>query len=126
LDQDAEIARKLGVRRDSRVLLVGGPAGGLGGLPPDTTGDQPPDLVLAFFRESTDLRAQVERLGDLIFPNGMLWIAWPRKAAGHQSDITENLIRDVVLPLGLVDTKVAALGEDWSGLRVVWRKELRG
>jgi len=58
-------------------------------------------------------------------PDRSLWIAWPRKAGGHDSDITENGIRDVVLPLGLVDVKVAALDDDWSGLKVVWRRERR-
>jgi hypothetical protein len=50
---------------------------------------------------------------------------WPRRAAGHDSDITDNLLREVVLPTGLVDVKVAAVGEDWSGLRFVWRREVR-
>jgi hypothetical protein len=57
--------------------------------------------------------------------DGSLWIAWPRKAAGHVSDISENELRLIILPIGLVDTKVAALDEDWSGLKFVWRKELR-
>lgn len=123
MDEEAEIARKLGIKPDSRVVVVGR-HGSLGGVPPD--GAEHPDVVVAYFSDASHLRAEVARLGKLIFPNGMLWIAWPRKAAGHQSDIDENLIRDAVLPLGLVDTKVAALGQDWSGLRVVWRKERRG
>jgi len=57
--------------------------------------------------------------------DGGLWIVWPRKAAGHASDISENGLREIVLPTGLVDVKVAALDEDWSGLKFVWRKELR-
>jgi hypothetical protein len=52
-------------------------------------------------------------------------VAWPRRAAGHRSDITESIIRDQALPLGLVDVKVAAIDEDWSGLRLVWRVENR-
>jgi hypothetical protein len=122
---DQAVAHKLGIRPGSRVRLVDAPPGGLAGISPDDSGE-PPDLVVAFFREAANLRAAAARLGDLIFPAGTLWIAWPRRAAGHESDVTENLIREVVLPLGLVDTKVAALGEDWSGLRVVWRKERRG
>jgi hypothetical protein len=55
----------------------------------------------------------------------MLWVAWPRRAGGHTSDITDNVVRGIVLPLGLVDTKVAALDQDWSALRVVWRRERR-
>lgn len=54
-----------------------------------------------------------------------LWVAWPRRAAGHVSDITENALREVFLPLGVVDVKVAALGEDWSGLKFVRRRENR-
>jgi hypothetical protein len=52
-------------------------------------------------------------------------VAWPRRAAGHVSDITDNIVRDEALPLGLVDVKVAALDEDWSALKVVWRRENR-
>lgn len=57
--------------------------------------------------------------------DGALWIAWPRRAAGRESDITDNIVRQSVLPLGLVDVKVVALGEEWSALKFVWRKELR-
>jgi hypothetical protein len=59
-------------------------------------------------------------------PEDSLWLVWPRRAAGHVSDVTDGLVREVVLRTGLVDVKVAAVGEDWSGLRFVWRKELRG
>ena len=52
-------------------------------------------------------------------------MAWPRRAGGHQSDITENLLREHALPLGIVDTKVAAIDTDWSGLKFMWRRENR-
>jgi hypothetical protein len=61
----------------------------------------------------------------MIFPGGALWVAWPRRAGGHDSDITDREIRALALPLGLVDVKVAALDQDWSGLRLVWRTEHR-
>jgi hypothetical protein len=80
---------------------------------------------VAFFSELAALNRQIEDLARRITVDGGLWIAWPRRAGGHQSDITDNEIRAAVLPLGLVDVKVAALDEDWSGLKVVWRKELR-
>jgi hypothetical protein len=64
-------------------------------------------------------------LPDVLPKSAMWWVAWPRKAAGHVSDINENLLRELLLPTGLVDVKVAALDEDWSGLKFVWRKELR-
>jgi len=57
--------------------------------------------------------------------DGSLWIAWPRKAAGHVSDISDNALREIVLPVGLVDVKVAALDEHWSALKFVWRRERR-
>ena len=56
-----------------------------------------------------------------IYPEGALWVAWPRRAAGHQSDLTDTVVRREGLALGVVDVKVAAIDEDWSGLRFVWR-----
>jgi len=64
-------------------------------------------------------------LAPRIFPAGSLWIAWPRRAGGHRSDISGESIRALALPLGLVDVKVAALDQHWSGLRMVWRRERR-
>ena len=56
-----------------------------------------------------------------IYPSGALWAAWPRRAGGHESDITDSVIRDWALELGVVDVKVAAIDADWSGMRLVWR-----
>lgn len=83
------------------------------------------DVIVAFARSADDVRKLIPSLGERIRPAGALWIAWPRKAAGHTSDVTENLLRDVALPLGLVDVKVAAIDTDWSGLKIVWRRENR-
>ncbi len=80
--------------------------------------------MIAFVRSAAGLD-RIEPLGKRIFPDGSLWIAWPRKAAGHVSDMTENAIRDAALPLGLVDVKVAAIDDDWSGLKLVWRRAKR-
>ena len=85
----------------------------------------PVDVLLWFVRATGEL-AEVAAHAERIFPAGALWVAWPRKAAGHHSDVTENAIREAVLPLGLVDVKVAAIDDDWSGLKVVWRTENRG
>jgi len=84
------------------------------------------DVVLAFVREAGDVRRTIEQQERRIFPAGALWIAWPRKAAGHVSDVDENLIRDTALLRDLVDVKVAAIDADWSGLKIVWRREARG
>jgi len=85
----------------------------------------PVDVLLAFVRRPEGLGALPD-WAQRIFPAGAVWVAWPRKAGGHVSDMDENLIRDEALALGLVDVKVAMIDEDWSGLKLVWRKELRG
>ena len=83
------------------------------------------EVAVAFFKTLARMQEQLPKLADGIFPDGALWIAWPRRAAGHESDIRESDIRDAALPLGLIDVKVAAIDEDWSGLRLVWRTERR-
>ena len=121
--------KKLGIAPGARLAIVGTPDGwafesSLEGVQVVDEGARA-DVVLLFVRSADDVRAGIPRLGDSIRPAGALWVAWPRKAAGHVSDVTENLLRDVALPLGLVDVKVAAIDTDWSGLKIVWRKELR-
>ena len=61
----------------------------------------------------------------MIFPSGGLWVAWPKRASGLETTMHEGVVREVALPLGLVDNKVCAIDETWSGLRVVWRRERR-
>jgi hypothetical protein len=85
----------------------------------------PASAVIAFVAALAGLRESLPILAQRIYPDGAVWIAWPRRAGGHDSDIREQDIRDVALPLGLVDVKVAALDDDWSGLRLVWRLERR-
>jgi len=82
-------------------------------------------LILAFYRTAAEYLAELDELGERIRPDGMVWAAWPRKAAGHVSDLDENVIRDAALERGLVDVKVAAIDTDWSGLKLVWRRENR-
>jgi hypothetical protein len=84
------------------------------------------DVVLAFVRVAAELPPLLARLEPAIFPAGSLWIAWPRKAAGHVSDLTDTVVRDAALARRLVDTKVAAIDDDWSGLKLVWRVDARG
>jgi hypothetical protein len=86
---------------------------------------EPADVVIGFFGNQAELARRLPALAPLIFPAGMLWIAWPRRAGGHESDITDNVVREYALPLGVVDVKVAAIDDDWSGLKVVWRRENR-
>jgi len=123
-------SRKLGLKPGHRVALDDPPNGwdlqeppnGL--LTPDAN-DGTADVIIAFFRTATEIPARLPALSRRIFPAGALWAAWPRRAGGHTSDITDNIIREHALPLGLVDVKVAALDDNWSALRLVWRTETR-
>jgi hypothetical protein len=84
------------------------------------------DVVLAFARTVAELDAYLDANEQRIVPAGALWIAWPRKAAGHVSELGDTLVRDTALAREhLVDTKVAALDHDWSALKFVWRREFR-
>jgi hypothetical protein len=118
-------ARKLGLKLGQRVALISPPSQWAFADPPDeisyVRGAQPADLILAFFTKPEDLRRSLPALSKRIFPSGALWIAWPRRATGHQSEITDNLVRAAVLEIGLVDIKIAAIDCDWSGQKVVWR-----
>jgi hypothetical protein len=123
------LARKLGIKPGASLALDAAPPGWAVPDLPDgvvaaADGDAA-DVIVAFFRESAELPDRLPGLARRIFPAGALWLAWPRRAGGHDSDITENGLRDHALPLGIVDNKVAAIDEDWSGLRVVWRVEHR-
>jgi hypothetical protein len=121
-------ARKLGLAPGLRVALDLAPAGWRLADPPEVqfvTGCEPADVIIGFVRAAADLTDRIERSAPRIYPDGALWIAWPRRAGGHTSDLTENDIRDAVLPRGLVDVKVAAIDDDWSGLKIVWRREKR-
>jgi hypothetical protein len=127
--------KKLGLKPGGRLTLLDAPEGfTVGDLPDGATiaregaragRTSAAELIVAFCGELVAVRKGVERLSARIHPDGALWVAWPRKAAGHESDVSEQAIRDAALPLGLVDVKVAALDEHWSGLRLVWRKERR-
>jgi hypothetical protein len=120
-------ARKLGLKEGMRVSVENAPPGWTLTDPPphEDAGTGPADVIVHFLRSAAEIDAPLPELGRRIRPAGAVWFAWPRKAAGHVSDVTENAIRDAVLALGLVDVKVAAIDTDWSGLKVVWRRENR-
>ena len=83
------------------------------------------DFIQLFVREASQLRNRLPACLSRLDPNGMIWISWPKKASRVPTDITEDTIREVALPLGLVDVKVCAVDETWSGLKLVIRKQLR-
>jgi hypothetical protein len=124
------LVRKLGIAPDDVVAVVGAPPGWSPGPLPDGARLRRglrggADVVIAFLRRARDLDRVLSEIVPVLGAEGALWVAWPRKAAGHVSDLGDNVVRDAVLETGLVDVKVAAIGEDWSGLRFVWRRELR-
>jgi hypothetical protein len=82
-------------------------------------------VVVAFFTRRRELERRFPSLSRAIFPAGALWVAWPKRASGVDTDLTEDAVREVALPAGLVDNKVCAIDATWSGLRLVHRLENR-
>lgn len=119
------LARKLGIREGATVALVGAPRDFTVPALPDgvrVRRGRPhgADLVLLFVRQAAGL-ARVAALADGLQGADALWVCWPRRAAGHTSDVTDELVRAAGLAARVVDVKVAAVGEDWSGIRFVRR-----
>lgn len=129
------LPRKLGIGAGHQVAIVGPPDGHaadieglLAPLPHGASLDGSPEhaaVTLLFVVERSDLEARVTGLGKAIFPDRTLWVCWPKKASKVLTDVTEDVIREVALPLGLVDVKVCAVSDVWSGLKLVWRKDRR-
>jgi hypothetical protein len=124
------LAKKIGIKAGHQVRLRHAPdRWDIPELPDGCEvadgGPRGADITVAFYRERKKLDTEGPGLVHDLADDAMLWIAWPRKAAGHVSDISENDLRDLFLPLGVVDVKVAALGDDWSGLKFVRRRENR-
>jgi hypothetical protein len=127
------LPRKLGIKPGMSMAILNAPPNLetiLGQLPDDvTTGrrlDDHRDLVLIFVTRQTDLAARIPVLMSAIAPDGMIWVAWPKRASKIETDMTEDVIREIVLPASdLVDVKVCAIDEIWSGLKLVIRKERR-
>jgi hypothetical protein len=126
------VAQKLGLAAGQTVLFLGAPdslPAVLGELPDGVRVRERLgkgiDLLIFFTTSRARLEARIEALREAIRPDGMAWIAWPKRSSGVPSDVSDNVVRDVALPIGLVDTKVCAIDDTWSGLRLVIRKELR-
>ena len=129
------LPQKLGIKENHKVVVLGAPPGfdkTLGMLPTGAAiakklaGKEPLDVVIVFIKKQADLAPAIKSVRPRMAPPAGLWIAWPKKSSGVATDMTEQVIRDVALPTGLVDNKVCAIDETWSGLRLVIRKELRG
>jgi hypothetical protein len=131
------LVRKLGIKAGMTLGLLGAPedfADTLGELPPDVVirhrlGGHF-DLVVAFMTGRAELAGRLDDLRAAVAPTGVVWVAWPKRAGARrtgapQTDLTEDVVREVALPLGLVDVKVCAVDEVWSGLKLVIRRSLR-
>jgi hypothetical protein len=127
------LAKKLGIKEGSTLALLNAPEGFPDvldeTLPDDvsvrTRATGTADVVMSFHTKRADLAKRLPALSRVMDVDGAIWVAWPKKASGVATDITEDTVREVALPTGLVDVKVAAVDETWSGLRLCWRTELR-
>ncbi|GID32535.1 DUF3052 family protein [Paractinoplanes brasiliensis] len=126
--------RKLGIKPGHRVVLLDAPAsfaGALDGLPAGVVQvsglavDAAADVIVLFVTERQELLARLDQVRAGMAQDGGFWVAWPKRASKVPTDITEDVVREVALPTGLVDNKVCAIDEIWSGLRLVIRRENR-
>jgi alkylation response protein AidB-like acyl-CoA dehydrogenase len=122
------LPRKLGIKPDSRLALLGAPedfSDTLGELPPGVSlrrsARGPLDVIVAFFGQRAELERRLPALTRALDRAGGLWIAWPKRASGVPTDLGEGVIRELGLAAGLVDNKVCAIDGTWSGLRFVYR-----
>jgi hypothetical protein len=116
------LPKKLGIKPDSRVLLLNAPDGfELDGVPVVRRAQGLADVILSFHTERVDLARRMPVLRERMRQDARLWIAWPKRASKLPTDLTENIVRDLALENRLVDNKVAAIDEIWSGLQLVIR-----
>ena len=125
------LPKKLGIREGDGVCVLNDPGGMtdlVAPLPAGASFESEPGeaaVVILFTTARAELEKRIEGLAQAVFPDRSLWIAWPKRSSGVPTDMTEDVVREVALPSGVVDNKVCAIDATWSGLRLVWRKELR-
>ncbi|HKR04411.1 MAG TPA: DUF3052 domain-containing protein [Bacteroidia bacterium] len=126
------LVKKLGIKEGFKIKLIDPPENyfNLTGLLPAgavilKNKNDKADFIHLFTSKISDLEKNLKILKDEIKKDGMIWISWYKKSAGLPTEITEDIIRNTALPLGLVDVKVCAVDEKWSGLKLVWRVEYR-
>ena len=116
------LPRKLGIKPDHRVLVLGAPDGfALDGVSVRSTARGKADVILSFHDRRAELARRMPKLRELMEPAAGLWIAWPKRASKLPTDLTEDVVRELALANTLVDNKVCAIDETWSGLRLVIR-----
>jgi hypothetical protein len=126
------LAKKLGIGAQDLVCVLGAPPGFRKSLDPLPDGvrfvtsfDKKARLVHVFTARKAELAKVLATCRKSLAPDAAIWVSWPKKASKVSTDVTEDVIREVALPMGLVDIKVCAVDQTWSGLKLVLRKELR-
>ena len=126
------LPKKLGIGEGAAVALLDAPPQAVARLTPLPDGVEirhdaraRADVSVVFCTDRAALRRRRDQLWRLAFPDRAVWIAWPKKSSDAFVDLTEDHVREVALPLGLVDVKVCAIDDTWSGLKIVVRRELR-
>lgn len=127
------LPQKLGIKEGMTISILNAPNYfhfDLGDLPEDVevradADNAPADIFLVFSARAAEAERGFERAMTYLPPDGAIWVAWPKKSSGKDTDITEDMLRDLFLPTGMVDNKVCAIDDTWSGLRFVVRKENR-
>ena len=131
---ETPLPQKLGIGEEDAVALIGAPGWledalaevpGVAELHTDLDGDALFDVIVVFVSWRAELEAELGRLRDRMAPACGLWVAWPKKAAKVPTDMSDDVVREVALPTGLVDNKVCAIDQTWTALRLVIRRELR-
>jgi hypothetical protein len=129
---DTPLADKLGLKRGMRCWFHNMPESvrktidpGAAQVEEQPTASDGLQYAHLFVTEREKLERELAALQPLMAPNGFIWVSWPKKAAKVETDLTEDVIREIALPRGLVDTKVCAVDETWSGLKLMIRKENR-
>ena len=125
------LAKKLGLKDGASVWAAGMPAAVKAEIQAtaspkfSTKPSRGQEAAHVFHTSAAKLEADLKKLRPLLAPDGQVWVSWPKKAAKVETDITEDVIRKIALPMGYVDVKVCAVDEVWSGLKLVIRKSLR-
>ena len=126
------LAQKLGIKAGQNVVTIGAPSGYRKLLSPlpekvsfTTEIKNGATFIHLFASDHRTLERELKRLRKLIADTGILWVSWPKKSSGIATDVTEDVIREVALPLGFVDVKVCAVDDTWSGLKLMIRRENR-
>lgn len=116
------LPKKLGIKDSSRVVLLGAPKGfAIEGVTAAARLGAEHDVILLFSNSRSNLEPAFRKARQALAPAGGLWVAWPKKSSGVETDLDENVVRTIGLGAGLVDNKVCAIDETWSGLRFVIR-----